>query len=263
MSTAEVLRGFVTDRLAAASREILGAVDRMVAGYEEEASGFIIESFPPDVQQLMVKKEVPTEFTSSPDPEDSESPVLKQEQEEDQVPGLEETRNPVRLFQVKSEDEEMNEPARSCDPQSPLQPDPDPEEEASDSSDTEISENDSNETRVAQSDVKIDEGDVNVRRCDSSEKPFSCPECGKTSKKKWDLKSHKVVHTGERPFSCDVCGKNFLQKAHLRLHMVDILKLHKVVHTGERPFSCDVCGKNFLQKAHLRLHMVVILWQKI
>ncbi|XP_056224877.1 ABC transporter F family member 4-like isoform X2 [Seriola aureovittata] len=40
MSKSEVLRGFVTERLAAASQEILAAVDRLVAGYEEEASGF-------------------------------------------------------------------------------------------------------------------------------------------------------------------------------------------------------------------------------
>ncbi|GLD69456.1 zinc finger protein basonuclin-2-like protein, partial [Lates japonicus] len=40
MSKAEILRGFVTERLAAASQEILAVVDRIVAGYEEEASGF-------------------------------------------------------------------------------------------------------------------------------------------------------------------------------------------------------------------------------
>lgn len=40
MSKGDVLRGFVTERLAAASQEILAAVDRIVADYEEEASGF-------------------------------------------------------------------------------------------------------------------------------------------------------------------------------------------------------------------------------
>ncbi|KAK2863390.1 hypothetical protein Q5P01_002923 [Channa striata] len=39
-SSAAFVRQFVTDRLAAASREILAAVDELVAGYEEEASGF-------------------------------------------------------------------------------------------------------------------------------------------------------------------------------------------------------------------------------
>lgn len=40
MSKGEILRSFVTERLAAASREILEAVDGIVAGYEEEALGF-------------------------------------------------------------------------------------------------------------------------------------------------------------------------------------------------------------------------------
>ncbi|XP_040037368.2 uncharacterized protein LOC120822079 [Gasterosteus aculeatus] len=40
MSSGGVLRGFVARRLAAASREVLALVDRIVAGYEEEASGF-------------------------------------------------------------------------------------------------------------------------------------------------------------------------------------------------------------------------------
>lgn len=36
MSQIEVLRGFVTERLTAASREILAAVEGLVAGYEQE-----------------------------------------------------------------------------------------------------------------------------------------------------------------------------------------------------------------------------------
>lgn len=40
MSKGEILRGFVTERLAAAAQEILEAVDGIVAGYEEEAAGF-------------------------------------------------------------------------------------------------------------------------------------------------------------------------------------------------------------------------------
>ncbi|XP_069375093.1 zinc finger protein 708-like [Paralichthys olivaceus] len=40
---APILREFVTERLAAASREILAAVERTVSGYEEEAAGFRLE----------------------------------------------------------------------------------------------------------------------------------------------------------------------------------------------------------------------------
>ena len=40
---AQILGEFVTERLAAASREILAAVERTVSGYEEEAAGFRLE----------------------------------------------------------------------------------------------------------------------------------------------------------------------------------------------------------------------------
>lgn len=40
MSKGDILRGLVSERLAVATQEILGVVDRIVAGWEEEASGF-------------------------------------------------------------------------------------------------------------------------------------------------------------------------------------------------------------------------------
>lgn len=40
MSKRDVVRRFVTERLAAVTREILEVVDGIVAGYEEEAAGF-------------------------------------------------------------------------------------------------------------------------------------------------------------------------------------------------------------------------------
>lgn len=40
MSKAEILRGIVTEKLSTAAQEILAVVERTVAGYEEEASGF-------------------------------------------------------------------------------------------------------------------------------------------------------------------------------------------------------------------------------
>lgn len=40
MSKGDILRGFVSERLAVATQDILGVVDRIVAGWEEEASGF-------------------------------------------------------------------------------------------------------------------------------------------------------------------------------------------------------------------------------
>lgn len=39
VSKAEILRGFITERLTTAAREIFAVVERTVTGYEEEASG--------------------------------------------------------------------------------------------------------------------------------------------------------------------------------------------------------------------------------
>lgn len=43
MSNADKLRWFVTERLSAASREILAVLETVVAAYEAEASGFKLE----------------------------------------------------------------------------------------------------------------------------------------------------------------------------------------------------------------------------
>ena len=40
MSKAEILRIIISEKLATAAQEILAVVERTVAGYEEEASGF-------------------------------------------------------------------------------------------------------------------------------------------------------------------------------------------------------------------------------
>jgi len=40
MSKTDILRGIITEKLSTAAREILAVVERTVADYEEEASGF-------------------------------------------------------------------------------------------------------------------------------------------------------------------------------------------------------------------------------
>ena len=40
MSKADILRGIISEKMTTAAREILAVVERIVAGYEEEASGF-------------------------------------------------------------------------------------------------------------------------------------------------------------------------------------------------------------------------------
>ncbi len=66
----------------------------------------------------------------------------------------------------------------------------------------------------------------------SSEKLFSCSQCGKTFTCKASLKKHMLIHTGIKPFSCSQCGKSFTQKGNLENHLV--------THSSEKPFICSV-----------------------
>ncbi|XP_068112233.1 gastrula zinc finger protein XlCGF53.1-like isoform X2 [Hyperolius riggenbachi] len=78
-------------------------------------------------------------------------------------------------------------------------------------------------------------------------KPFSCPECGRSFAHRYLLVNHQKLHRGEKPFPCPQCGKCFTKKAHL--------ERHNFIHTGEKPFSCPLCKKPFSQKCKLVYHL--------
>ncbi|PIO23932.1 hypothetical protein AB205_0151380, partial [Aquarana catesbeiana] len=67
------------------------------------------------------------------------------------------------------------------------------------------------------------------------ERPYACPECGKSFSYTGGLDKHRRNHTGERPYSCSECGKCFSVKGHLVQHWR--------IHTDERLSSCSECGK--------------------
>ncbi|XP_037335836.2 zinc finger protein 345-like isoform X2 [Pungitius pungitius] len=81
MSTGGVLRGVVARRLAAASREILALVDRIVAAYEEEASGFRREIDRQEKQLELLRGGADVRSSGGP-PEEEEEEEEKDEEEE-------------------------------------------------------------------------------------------------------------------------------------------------------------------------------------
>lgn len=67
------------------------------------------------------------------------------------------------------------------------------------------------------------------------EKKYTCKQCGKTCRFKYQLGMHVRVHTKEKPFKCDKCDFRFSLKGNLQRH--------KMIHSGERPHKCPKCGK--------------------
>ncbi|XP_029989121.1 zinc finger protein 252-like isoform X2 [Sphaeramia orbicularis] len=87
------------------------------------------------------------------------------------------------------------------------------------------------------------------QRCHTGERIYHCHLCKKPFIHPHQLKTHQRVHTGEKPFSCTQCGKRFSQSSHIKRHMS--------VHTGEKRYSCSLCGKRFSQACSLKVHQAV------
>ncbi|KAG7197200.1 hypothetical protein KM043_007277 [Ampulex compressa] len=85
-----------------------------------------------------------------------------------------------------------------------------------------------------------------VRRDHLKQRNHTCPHCGKSFFKKFDLKIHSRTHTNERPYVCQACGKRFHHQSHIIRH--------ERIHSGERPYVCDICQRTFTQAGSLKVH---------
>ncbi|CAL1301211.1 unnamed protein product [Larinioides sclopetarius] len=49
---------------------------------------------------------------------------------------------------------------------------------------------------------------------------YYCLQCSYNTPYKWNMKAHKLIHSGERPFVCNVCKKSFNRKGNLKTHLM-------------------------------------------
>ncbi|XP_010898806.1 zinc finger protein 436-like isoform X2 [Esox lucius] len=264
MSKLESLNLYLSERLTAAAVEILGAVEKVLAEYQEEISRSKEENdwlrgqlrstperkqYSQAVSLLVSKEEVPPEqqhceqeLYPSLRHEEPGSTRIKEElrtSQEQQFIGLE-GNNIELLFSspcVKSEQDQVAFSQSSAVVSDQVHSPPlDPEAQCS-------------------------------KLCTSSTKSHCCYDCGKIFALKTDLQRHVTV-ARERPIECPynstwklkalvpmsqvgkpcrVCRKTFNSNEHLSQHMR--------IHTWERPFSCKDCGKCFHSKGLLNVHI--------
>ncbi|XP_070404433.1 zinc finger protein OZF-like [Nothobranchius furzeri] len=244
------------------------------------------------VQQTVQVKEDPEEQSADVEQQGPEHLHIKEEKEE--------LWTSLKLHQQQIEDRDV--PTSSSSDQMTAEicgvsgtsrnPDLNPHEQTSDSSETEVSgdddmnldsgmsdsgsetgyeDHDWNEKRFSESDVKT----VNISS--------SCLECGDRFHDKQSLQKHmrvtshsvtrsssflvnkksvrfkqpvdsnREVQKEQKSFSCD-CGKIFRRKSSFNRH-------HRI-HTGQKPFACELCGNGFTRKSNLNCHMRVHTGQK-
>uniref|UniRef100_A0A4W5P838 C2H2-type domain-containing protein n=1 Tax=Hucho hucho TaxID=62062 RepID=A0A4W5P838_9TELE len=271
ISKLQSFREFLNERLPEAALEIVSAVEKTVAEYQEENDRLRgLLRITPKIQlwrigsyvlSLAVSEEdVPfeqqhceQEWSTRLGQEDPEPIQIKEEQEElwtsqekEKLQGME-----VDIIEFKCTPPCVK---SECDQEDPLQ--------SLTLLETQTVENGESDSKPVDLKPFGNATHLNNQNNDSShttskttlccrdlEKPY--PVCGKTFKYKGHLTNHIRTHTGEKTFSCGDCGKSFIQKGHLTEHI-----RHMLTHTREKPFSCGDCGKSFSYKGDLSRHML-------
>ncbi|KAF7204202.1 zinc finger protein 16 [Nothobranchius furzeri] len=288
-----------------------------------------------NVQQVvLIKQEAPEEQSAGMQQWDPEHLCVKEEREELWTSLEEEqlhlknetddTRFPFTIVYVKSEDDEEKPlfsqlhqqqqiedrgiPTSSSAEQMTIEtsggaqttrkPDLNLDEQASDSSETEVSGDDEGDDGDVILDSKLSDSepetgygnnDWNESRSSESDvktvyKSFSCLECGEQFLNKVSLRKHVRVtgHSALRSSGSSTNNKCVKLKQHVdpcmkvqqqpksficdecgkrfgrKLHLTE----HMTVHTGQKPFTCEICEHRFSRKTSLNRHMSVHTEQK-
>ncbi|XP_044041005.1 zinc finger and SCAN domain-containing protein 31-like [Siniperca chuatsi] len=269
MSKAEILRGIVTEKLTTAAQEILAVVERTVAGYEEEASGFRQEIHR---QRRQLELLLQPRDLQSPQTGDSRSAL------DCDFPPTSQTKR-LQPLKVKTlTPEEIYRSIRSTG-HSALYHRPQRNNAAADSPST------PDQTRV-QSDRRKpgrpwiskpqDHVDLRIRILEDShvevllasesaeelrshlqshQKTHSCKICGKSFLSITGLNGHVARHKGKKPYECKICHKAFAQRS--------VLRNHKWVHEVDKPHKCDLCQKSCVSKFDLTRHRLTHTGEKL
>uniref|UniRef100_A0A3Q2PDP4 Zinc finger and SCAN domain-containing protein 12-like n=1 Tax=Fundulus heteroclitus TaxID=8078 RepID=A0A3Q2PDP4_FUNHE len=82
---------------------------------------------------------------------------------------------------------------------------------------------------------------------ESRDRPYICSVCEKRFTNCSHLAAHIRTHTGERPYMCDICRKTFITTS--------ALNRHQTIHTEGKRYICAYCGKSFKWMESLGRHV--------